>query len=93
MNDDFLNPLSASAPSPVMDKDHPKPDLGSWGRILRVMGGLLSLTCSVEAPLPLTARVAVFGVSGVYLLLTAFSGTCYVSRLLARLRASGEARR
>lgn len=62
-------------------------------RILRAMGGLLSLTCSVEAPLPLSARVALFGATGVYLLVTAFTGTCYFSRLLERLRAGNEAGR
>jgi hypothetical protein len=76
-----------------MDNNHAKPRLGAWARILRLVGGLLSLTCSVEAPLPLPARIAVFGVSGIYLLLTAFSGTCYVSCLVARLRAGSEAGR
>jgi hypothetical protein len=76
-----------------MDNNHAKPNLPAWRRILRAVAGLLSLTCSVEAPLPLPARVAVFGVSGAYLVLTGFSGTCYVSRLVARLRAGGEAGR
>ena len=49
------------------------------------------LTCSVEAPLPLAIRIAAFGVMGSYLLITAFTGTCYVSRWLGRSNGAREA--
>lgn len=53
----------------------------------------MALTCSVHAPLPLAVRVAAFGTTGVYLLWTALTGSCALSRLLLRITSRGEAKR
>lgn len=53
-----------------------------WGRIVGGLGGLLALTCSVAAPLPLAIRVAAFGTSGAYLLLSAIAGRWTLSRCI-----------
>jgi hypothetical protein len=55
-----------------------------WVRVARGLGGLLALTCSVTAPLPLAVRLAAFGTTGAYLLFSAVRGRCAVTRLLQR---------
>jgi hypothetical protein len=55
-----------------------------WGRVVQALGGLLALTCSVEAPLPLAVRVAAFGSTGAYLLFTALTGRWFIARRALR---------
>ncbi|MFL5307546.1 MAG: DUF2892 domain-containing protein [Polyangia bacterium] len=70
-----------------------KRNVGSGDRVLRGAGGLAMLTCAVVAPLSLAARVAVFGVTGAYLLFSAFAGTCLCYALLGKSTCSTEPRR
>lgn len=61
-----------------------KRNLGNGDRLLRVVGGLALITCAVMAPLPLAVRLAVFAVTGGYLLLSALAGTCLGYALMGR---------
>lgn len=61
-----------------------KQNVGAWSRVGRAVAGLGALTCSVEAPLPLGVRLAVFGSLGAYLLLSALTGRCLGARLLRK---------
>jgi hypothetical protein len=69
-----------------------KRNLGNGDRLLRVLGGVALITCAVVAPLSLAARLAVFGVAGGYLLLSAFVGTCLGYALMGRSTCSSEPR-
>ena len=70
-----------------------KRNVGSGERVLRGAGGLAMLTCTVVAPLSLAARLGVFGVTGAYLLVSAFAGTCLGYTLLGKSTCSTESRR
>lgn len=61
-----------------------KRNVGNWDRIVRGLGALAMLTCSVMAPLPLLVRVIVFGAGGAYMLFTALAGTCLGYRIMGR---------
>jgi len=70
-----------------------KRNVGNGERLLRGVGGLAMATCAVMAPLPLAARLGVFGVMGGYLLLSAFVGTCLGYALTGKSPCSIESRR
>jgi hypothetical protein len=61
-----------------------KKNVGVSDRIARALGGASLLTCSFLAPLPLAARMAVFGTMGVYLLMTAVVGSCVGYALMGK---------
>jgi hypothetical protein len=70
-----------------------KRNVGSGERLLRGVGGLAMVACAVMAPLSLAARLAVFGVTGAYLLFSAFAGTCLCYTLFGKSTCSTEPRR
>lgn len=70
-----------------------KRNLGNGERLLRGVGGLAMGTCAVMAPLPLAARLALFGVTEGYLLLSALAGTCLGYTLMGKSTCSIEPRR
>ena len=59
-------------------------NVGTGDRVARAMGGVVLLTCSLMAPLPLLVRVASFGSMGMYLLFTALAGSCVGYRLMGK---------
>ena len=61
-----------------------KLNVGNSDRLLRALGAVAMLTCAVVAPFPLLVRIAVHGVPGVYLLLTALFGRCLGYSLLGK---------
>lgn len=69
-----------------------KRNVGNGERVIRVVGGLALVTCAVMAPLSLAVRVAAFGVTGAYLLISAFAGTCLGYTLMGRSTCSVEPR-
>lgn len=70
-----------------------KRNVGNGERVFRGVGGLAMATCAVMAPLPLAARLAVFGVTGGYLLFSAFAGTCLGYALIGKSTCPSEPRR
>lgn len=70
-----------------------RPNEGRWSRIARALGGVLALTCSVQAPLPLAVRIAAFGTMGAYLLFTALTGRGLRSRISGGSASSSEPER
>jgi Inner membrane protein YgaP-like, transmembrane domain len=67
-----------------------KKNVGNMDRVLRAVGGVAMVSCSVMAPLPLAARMATFGAIGAYLLFTALAGTCFGYRLMGRSTCHAE---
>jgi hypothetical protein len=63
-----------------------KRNVGTVDRALRALGALALMIGSVAAPLPmpLAARVALFGVMAAYLGFTALAGTCLGYALLGK---------
>jgi Protein of unknown function (DUF2892) len=61
-----------------------KKNLGNADRMLRVAGACGAASCAVLAPYPLALRLGLFGGTAIYLLLTAFSGTCLGYRLMGK---------
>lgn len=61
-----------------------KRNVGGTDRMLRMGAGLAMLVCAVMAPLPAAVRIGAFGATGLYMLFTAVSGTCFGYRLLGR---------
>jgi Protein of unknown function (DUF2892) len=53
-----------------------KQNAAAWDRVIRGLGGVAILTCSVFAPLPLLVRAGALGTTGAYLLLSALVGSC-----------------
>ncbi len=52
-----------------------KSNVRNMDRLLRGLGALALLVCAWAAPLTLVTRLAVFGLSGVYMMFTALAGT------------------
>ena len=69
-----------------------KKNVGTSDRLIRALGGASLLTCSFLAPLPLAVRMAVFGVMGAYLLMTALAGTCAGYALMGKSTCATRAR-
>lgn len=69
-----------------------KQNVGKSDRILRVLAGLALLSCAFLAPFPLAVRMAAFGASGAYLLLSALVGTCLGYRLMGRSTCPAQSR-
>jgi hypothetical protein len=69
-----------------------KKNVGTSDRLARALGGASLLTCSFLAPLPLAVRVAVFGTTGVYLLMTALVGACAAYALMGKSSCPPKAR-
>jgi hypothetical protein len=69
-----------------------KRNVGNVDRLARALGSAALLSCSVMAPLPLLARLALFGAGGVYLLLTALTGSCLGYRLMGKNTCPGGSR-
>ncbi|AUX44683.1 hypothetical protein SOCE26_061500 [Sorangium cellulosum] len=61
-----------------------KSNVGKMDRLFRGLGALALLACAWAAPLPLAARLAAFGLPGVYMMFTALAGTCLGYTLLGR---------
>jgi len=61
-----------------------KKNVGTSDRLARALGGASLMTCSFLAPFPLAVRMAVFGIMGVYLLMTALVGTCAAYALIGK---------
>lgn len=70
-----------------------KRNVGNGDRLFRMVGGLAMVACAVMAPVPLAVRLAVFGVMGGYLLLSALKGTCLGYRLMGKSTCPIEPRR
>ena len=70
-----------------------KRNLGNGDRLLRAVGGAAMVACAVMAPVPLAVRLAVFGVTGGYLLLSALRGTCLGYTLMGKSTCPTEPRR
>ncbi|MGK3987690.1 DUF2892 domain-containing protein [Sorangium sp. So ce136] len=61
-----------------------KRNVGNMERVLRGLGALALLIGAWASPLPLAARLVVLGLSGVYVMFTALSGTCLGYALIGR---------
>jgi len=61
-----------------------KRNVGTADRVLRLVGAVAMGICAVMAPLPLSIRLAGFGLGGAYLLFTSLAGTCFGYRLMGR---------
>jgi hypothetical protein len=57
-------------------------NLGRADRVLRVIGAVAAAIGAVEAPFSWPLRLAVFGGTATYLLLSALAGTCLGYRLM-----------
>lgn len=59
-------------------------NLGNADRILRVTAAIAATVCALIGPFSPVVRLAIFGGTAVYLLLTALVGTCVGYRLMGR---------
>ncbi|WP_437933803.1 YgaP family membrane protein [Sorangium sp. So ce341] len=59
-------------------------NVGKMDRLFRGLSALALLACAWAAPLPLAARLGALGLTGLYLLFTALSGTCLGYALIGR---------
>lgn len=57
-------------------------NLATWDRAARAIGGGIMAACTALAPLPLGARLAIFGAMAGYLWFSALAGTCLGYRVM-----------
>lgn len=67
-------------------------NVGTMDRVARGAGALGLGACAFMAPLPLSIRLAGFGMTAVYLLFTALAGTCLGYRLMGKSTCPMETR-
>ncbi len=68
-------------------------NLGISERRMRAIAAAGLLTCGYLGPVPYAVRLLVFGTMGIYLLITALSGSCAIYGVLGKSTCSARAQK